>query len=103
MTRKINVTLLLKLRDAHMSRNDIASAIHISRNSVSDVFHIANEKGITYQDVHSLGDNEAYDMFFPEKHATEDLLCRSCVQHGTRGIKESRCYIKAPLGGGVQG
>lgn len=73
MARKINVKLILELRDAHMSRNDIASTRHMSRNSVSDVFHIADEKGITYQDVRSLGDNEAYDMFFPEKHATEDL------------------------------
>ena len=49
MANKINVKLILELRDAHMSRNGIASTRHMSRHSVSDVFHIADELGITYQ------------------------------------------------------
>ena len=42
---KIHVKLILQLRDAGMSRQEIASTRHISRNSVSEVFRIADEKG----------------------------------------------------------
>jgi hypothetical protein len=44
MAKKINVKLILELRDAGMSRNGIASTRHMSRHSVSDVFHLADEK-----------------------------------------------------------
>ena len=40
MASKIKVKLILELRDAHMSRNSIASTRNMSRSSVSDVFHI---------------------------------------------------------------
>lgn len=73
MANKINVKLILELRDAHMSRNSIASTRHMSRNSVSDVFHIADEQGIKYQDVRFLDENEVYRMFYPDKHAVDDL------------------------------
>jgi len=73
MAKKINVKLILELRDAHMSRNGIASTRHMSRHSVSDVFHIADEKGITYRDVRFLDENEVYRMFYPDKHAVDDL------------------------------
>ena len=55
MANKINVKLILELRDAGMSRNTIASTRHISRNSVSDVIHIADEKGIRFKDVRLSG------------------------------------------------
>lgn len=37
MARKINVKLILELREAKLSRNQIADSRHIARNSVSDV------------------------------------------------------------------
>ena len=68
MARKINVKLILELREAKLSRNYIANSRHISRNSVSDVFRIADERGITYSDVRTLTEAEAYCMFYPDKH-----------------------------------
>ena len=79
MAKKINVKLILELRDAHMSRNGIASTRHMSRHSVSDVFHIADEKGITYRDVRFLDENEVYRMFYPDKHAVDDLSERQVL------------------------
>lgn len=73
MANKINVKLILELRDAKMSQNSIASTRHISRHSVSEVFHKAAELGITYRDVYSLDENEVYRMFFPDKYAVETL------------------------------
>ena len=54
MARKINVKLIMELRDAGLSRSTIASTRHISRHSVSEVFNIADEKGIRYDDVRAL-------------------------------------------------
>ena len=50
MARKINVKLILELREASLSRNFIADSRHFARNSVSDVFRIADERGITVLD-----------------------------------------------------
>ena len=51
MARKINVKLLMELRDTGLSQSAIASTRHISRHSVSEVFNIADEKGIHYDDI----------------------------------------------------
>ncbi|SEL15624.1 hypothetical protein SAMN04487770_106137 [Butyrivibrio sp. ob235] len=74
MARKINVKLILELREGNMSRNMIAETRHISRHSVSDVFAIADEKGIKYADVRNLDDNAVYQMFYPDKHVVEKMF-----------------------------
>lgn len=56
-----------------MGRNAIASTRHMSRNSVSDVFHIADKLGISYQDIQSLDEDSVYRMFYPDKHAAENM------------------------------
>ena len=71
---KIHVKLILQLRDAGMSRQEIASTRHISRNSVSEVFRIADEKGIHYADVRNLGENEVYRIIYPDKHQEEVMF-----------------------------
>lgn len=73
MANKINVKLILELRNAKISRNTIASTRHMSRNSVSDVFHIADNVGISYQDICTLDEESVYRMFYPEKYATENM------------------------------
>ena len=73
MAKKINVKLILELRDAGMSRNGIASTRHMSRHSVSDVFHLADDKGITYSDVRFLDEKDIYRIFYPDKYVVDDL------------------------------
>ena len=60
MARKINVKLIMELRDAGLSQRTIASTRHISRHSVSEVFNIADEKGIHYNDVRALEETDPY-------------------------------------------
>lgn len=73
MARKINVKLILELRDAGMGRNAIASARNISKHSVSDVFHRADELELTYQDIRPLSDEDVYRRFFPERNVSETV------------------------------
>lgn len=73
MAIKINVKLILELLDAGMSRNSIASTRHMSKNSVSEVMHISQERCIHFSDVRNLDEQEVYRMFFPEKHAVENM------------------------------
>lgn len=68
MANKIKVKLILELRDAHMSRNNIASTRNMSRTSVSEVIHIADEKQIRYDDIKDMSEEEVYQMFFPDKY-----------------------------------
>lgn len=94
MANKINVKLILELRDAEMSRNFIASTRHMSRHSVSDVFHIADEKGIKYADVRNLDENEVYRMFYPDKHATEELFRDPDYDHVHEELKGTGVTLK---------
>lgn len=73
MANKINVKLILQLRDAGLSKNSIASTRHMLRHSVSDVLYIADQKGISYADARGLDDNLVYRMFYPDKHSEETM------------------------------
>jgi len=94
MANKINVKLILELKDAEMSRNFIASTRHMSRHSVSEVFHIADEKGINYSDIKFLDENEVYRMFFPNKHATEDLFADPDYDNVHQELKKTGVTLK---------
>ena len=71
MARKINVKLILELREFGMSRSMISSSRGISRNSIREVFSIADEKQIAYSDVADKSDDEVYRLFYPQKYAYE--------------------------------
>lgn len=73
MANKINVKLILELRKANMSRNEIAATRHMSKSSVSEVIHLSDELGITYDDVTDVDADTVYRMFYPDKYATELL------------------------------
>ena len=88
MARKINVKLILELREAKLSRNFIADSRHIARNSVSEVFRIAEERGITYSDVRSLSESEVYSMFYPDRHAVENIYERPDYEHVHKELKK---------------
>jgi len=73
MANKINVKLILELRKAGISRNEIAATRHMSKNSVGEVIHLSDDLGITYDDVADIDAGTVYRMFYPDKHATELL------------------------------
>lgn len=94
MANKINVKLILELRDANLSRNMIASTRHMSRHSVSDVFRIADEKGITYTDVRFLDDTTLYRMFYPDKYAIETMYEKPDYDYVHRELKKIGVTLK---------
>ena len=94
MARKINVKLILELRDAGLSRNTIASTRHISRHSVSEVFNIADEKGIAYDDVRTLEEPEVYRLFYPEKYANETMYGDPNYDHVHQELKKVGVTLK---------
>ena len=67
MAKKIDVKLLLELRQANMSQRAIASTRHISSKSVASVWRRADELGISLADVTAKTPDEVYMLFFPEK------------------------------------
>ncbi len=94
MARKIDVKLILQLRDAKLSISSIASTRHMSRNSVSDVFKIAEEKGISYSDICSLDDAEVYHLFYPEKYANESMYGDPDYAHVHQELKKVGVTLK---------
>lgn len=91
---KIHVKLILQLRDAGMSRQEIASTRHISRNSVSEVFRIADEKGIHYADVRNLGENEVYRIIYPDKHQEEVMFEAPDYEYIHKELKKPGVTLK---------
>lgn len=94
MARKIDVKLILQLRDAGLSRSTIASTRHFSRHSVSEVFNIAEEKGIFYNDVQNLEDAAAYRLFYPEKYANETMYGDPDYEHVHQELKKVGVTLK---------
>ena len=94
MARKINVKLIMELRDVGLSRSTIASTRHISRHSVSEVFNIADEKGIRYDDVRTLAEPEVYRLFYPEKFANETMYGDPDYEHIHQELKRVGVTLK---------
>lgn len=94
MANKINVKLILELRAASMTRNAIAATRHMSKNSVGDVFHIADTRGITYQDVRGLSDEQVYRMFYPEKHLAESVFYEPDYGYAHQELRKTGVTLK---------
>ncbi len=94
MANKINVKLILELRAAGMSRNAIAATRHMSKNSVSDVFHIADSRGISCEDVRELTEEQVYRMFYPGKHAVENIYCAPDYEYVHKELRKVGVTLK---------
>ena len=94
MARKIDVKLIMELRNDGLSRRTIASLRHISRHSVSEVFDIANEKGINYEDVRPLSDADAYRLFYPDRHSNEIMFADPNYEHIHEELKKPGVTLK---------
>lgn len=94
MARKINVKLILELRDAGMSRSAIASTRTISRNSVSDVFNIADKRHITFTDVQNMSDEEVYRLFYPNKYVNEIMYADPDYEYVHKELKRVGVTLK---------
>lgn len=62
MVNKINVKLILELRKANMSRNQIAVTRHMFKSFVSEMIHLSDKLGITYDDVADIDADTVYRM-----------------------------------------
>lgn len=94
MANKINVKLILELREAGLSRNMIASTRHMSKRSVSDVIHLSDSLGITYSDVRDLDEAEIYRMFFPDKYAIETMYEEPDYEYVHKELKRIGVTLK---------
>lgn len=74
MARKIRAKLIMQLREQGMSRRQIASTRRMSMDSVCEVFRIALERGISWSDVEGMTDDEAYALFYPDRHVRESAF-----------------------------
>ena len=94
MAKKIDVKLLLELRQANMSQRAIASTRHISTKSVAAVWRRADELGISLADVTDKTSDEVYTLFFPEKFRKETMYAAvdyeyvqiTLTQHHLQGV-----------------
>lgn len=94
MAKKINVKLIMELRNTGLSRNMIATTRSMSKNSVGDVIHIADARGITYNDVSALDEDTVYRMFYPDKFAVETLYMQPDYEYVHQELKRIGVTLK---------
>ena len=91
MAKKIDVKLLLELRQANMSQRAIASTRHISTKSVAAVWRRADELGISLADVTDKTSDEVYTLFFPERFRKETMYASVDYEYVHNELKKVRC------------
>ena len=94
MSQKIRVKLIMRLAESGMSQNAIARLHHISKRSISDVLSIAKERGISFGDVASLTDEEAYRQFYPDRHIYETVYRQPDYAHIHEELKRVGVTLK---------
>ena len=94
MAKKIDVKLLLELRQANMSQRAIASTRHISTKSVAAVWRRADELGISLADVTDKTSDEVYTLFFPEKFRKETMYASVDYEYVHNELKKSGVTLK---------
>ena len=73
MARRIRAKLVLQLREAGMSQNEIARSQGMSKHSVGDVVAAARRLGIEWADVEGKDEGEVYETLFPERRPSEPV------------------------------
>ena len=65
MARRINAKLVLELLGKGMTGREIYRTRRIAQQSVKKAREAAEEKGVTWEDVNLMGEQEVYDLLFP--------------------------------------
>lgn len=94
MANKIDVKLVLELRQANMSQRTIASSRHISTKSVAAVWKRADALGVTYADMADKSDDEVYTLFFPDKFRKETVYAPVNYEYVHSELKKTGVTLK---------
>lgn len=76
MAKHRNAKLIIELSAKNMSRGEIARTRHISTHTIKEVLDRASEKGIGWDDVSLLGNDEVAGMLFPEEREAAEAVAR---------------------------
>lgn len=73
MARKIPIKMIMQSYELDVGINEMALSLKTSKHSIKDVLDIAKEKKITFKDIKDKNNYDTYQIFFPNKCATELL------------------------------
>ena len=79
MARRINAKLVLELLGKGMTGREIYRTRRIAQQSVKKVREAAEEKGVTWEDVSLMGEQEVYDLLFPKRCRRPIVGARICT------------------------
>ena len=94
MADKIDVKLVLELRQANMSQRAIAASRHISTKSVAAVWKRADALGVSYADVADKSDDEVYLLFFSDKFRKEMVYAPVNYEYVHSELKKTGVTLK---------
>ena len=76
MAKHDKAKLIIELDAKKMSRREIARTRHVSEHTIKKVLDRASEKGVAWDDVSLMGDEEIAALLFPEKKAAKEAIAR---------------------------
>lgn len=76
MARRINAKLVLELLGRGMSGREIYRSRRIAQQSAKKVRDAARQKGVSWEDVSTMGEKQVYDLLFPERAEIEDAAAQ---------------------------
>ena len=94
MAKRINVKLILELKESGLSQNQIAHTRHFSKSSISAVINIAKEKQLSFDDVKGMNDDLLYQLFFPEKLTANQIYQLPDYEYIHRELKKVGVTLK---------
>ncbi len=92
----------MRLAESGMSQNAIARLHHIPKRSISDVLSIAKERGLSFGDVASLTDEEAYRQFYPDRHVYETVYRQPDYTHVHEELKRVEVSLSSFCGRSIR-
>lgn len=94
MAKHSNVKLIIELSAKNMSRREIARTRHISAHTIKKVLDRASEKGVVWDDVSLLGNDEIAAMLFPEDKEAEKTLLRPDYDYAHSELRKVGVNLK---------
>lgn len=94
MARRIRAKLVLQLREAGMSQNEIARSQGMSKHSVGDVVAAARRLGTEWADVEGKEEGEVYEALFPERRPPEPVYGDPDWEHVHRELAKTGVTLK---------
>lgn len=94
MYKKTRTRRILEYLKAGLSAREIARILHVSRNTISRIQILVEQSNQSIDELLSLEDEQLYEMFFPEKFASNPIYADINYAYVHNELKKTGVTLK---------